>query len=39
MIEVLRIMFGTWGEEVRRRWRKLHNEVHNLYSWINIIKM
>jgi hypothetical protein len=34
---VLRI-FGSKRDEVTRDWRKLHNEeLHNFYSWPNII--
>jgi hypothetical protein len=38
-IGVLRI-FGSKREEVIRGWRKFHNEeLHNLYSSLNIITM
>jgi hypothetical protein len=37
---VLRKIFGPKRDEVRGGWRKLHNEeLHNLYSWPNIIRM
>jgi hypothetical protein len=37
---VLRIIFGSKGDEVTGSWRKLHNEkFHNLYSWTSIIIM
>jgi hypothetical protein len=33
-------MFGPKRDEVTGDWRKLHNEeLHNLYSWPNIIRM
>jgi hypothetical protein len=38
---VLRRIFGPQGDEVIGGWRKLHNELHNLYgspSIITIIK-
>jgi hypothetical protein len=36
---VLRRIFGPKRDEVRREWRKLHNEeVHNLYSSPDIIR-
>jgi hypothetical protein len=37
---VLRIIFGNKRDEVTRGWRKLHHEeLHNLYSSPNIMKM
>jgi hypothetical protein len=37
---VLRRIFGPKRDEVTGDWRKLHNEeLHNLYSSINIIRM
>jgi hypothetical protein len=37
---VLRRIFGRRRDEVMGDWRKLHNEeLHNLYSWPNIIRM
>jgi hypothetical protein len=37
---VLRIIFGLKRDEVTGSWSKLHNEeLHNLYSSPNIIKM
>jgi hypothetical protein len=37
---VLEGMFGLKRDEVMEYWRKLHNEeLHNLYSSPNIIKM
>jgi hypothetical protein len=37
---VLRRIFGPKRDEVTEDWRKLHNEeLHNLYSWPNIIRM
>jgi hypothetical protein len=37
---VLRRIFGPKRDEVTGDWRKLHNEeLHNLYSWPNIIRM
>lgn len=37
-IRVLRRTFGPKEGEVTRKWRKLHDdELHNLYSSLNII--
>jgi hypothetical protein len=37
---VLRGMFGQKRDEITGTWRKLHNdELHNLYSSANIIRM
>jgi hypothetical protein len=37
---VLRRIFGPKRDDVTRDWRKLHNEeLHNLYSSLNIIRM
>jgi hypothetical protein len=37
---VLRRIFGPRRDDVTGEWRKLHNEeLHNLYSWPNIIRM
>jgi hypothetical protein len=36
---VLRGIFGPKRDEVTGGWRKLHNELHNLYSSPNIIRM
>jgi hypothetical protein len=37
---VLRRIFGPKRNDVTGDWRKLHNEeLHNLYSWPNIIRM
>jgi hypothetical protein len=35
---VLRMIFGPKGDEVRRKWRKLHNEeLNDLYCSPNIV--
>jgi hypothetical protein len=36
---VLRRIFGPKRDEVAGGWRKLHNELHNLYSSTNIIRL
>jgi hypothetical protein len=37
---VLRIIFGPKWDEVRRKWRKLHNEeLHDLYSSPNTVRV
>jgi hypothetical protein len=36
---VLRRTFGSRRAEVTGDWRKLHEELHNLYSSPNIIRM
>jgi hypothetical protein len=36
---VLRRIFGLKRDEIIAGWRKLHNELHNLYSLPNIIRM
>jgi hypothetical protein len=36
---VLRRIFGPKRDEVTGGWRKLHNELHNLYSSPNTIRM
>jgi hypothetical protein len=37
---LLRRIFGPKRDEVTGGWRKLHNEeLHNLYSSLNIIRM
>jgi hypothetical protein len=36
---VLRRIFGPKRDEVTGGWRKLHNELHNLHSSSNIIRM
>jgi hypothetical protein len=37
---VLRRIFGPKRDEVTGEWKKLHNEeLHNLYSSLNIIRM
>jgi hypothetical protein len=37
---VLRRIFGPKSEEVKREWKKLHNEVlHYLYSSPNIVRV
>jgi hypothetical protein len=36
---VLRRIFGPKRDEVTGDWRKLHNELHNLYSSPSIIRM
>jgi hypothetical protein len=36
---VLRRIFGPKRDEVMGDWRKLHNELHNLYSSPNTIRM
>jgi hypothetical protein len=35
---VLRRIFGPKRDEVTGEWRKLHNEEHNLYSSLDIIR-
>jgi hypothetical protein len=35
----LRRIFGPKRDEVTGGWRQLHNELHNLYSSPNIIRM
>jgi hypothetical protein len=35
---VLRRIFGPKSDEVTGEWRKLHNELHSLYSSPNIIR-
>jgi hypothetical protein len=36
----LRRIFGPERDEVTGDWRKLHNEeIHNFYSWPNIIRI
>jgi hypothetical protein len=40
MNRVLRNIFGAKRDEVTGGWRKLYNdELHNLYSSLNIIRM
>jgi hypothetical protein len=36
---VLRRVFGTQRDEVTREWRKLHNELSDLYSLPNIVRV
>jgi hypothetical protein len=36
---VLRKIFGPKGDEVIGGWRKLHNELHNLYCSPSIIRI
>jgi hypothetical protein len=36
---VLRRIFGSLGDEIIGRWRRLHEELYNLYSLTNIIRM
>jgi hypothetical protein len=36
---VLRRIFGPKRDEIIGGWRKLHNEVHNLYSSPSVIRM
>jgi hypothetical protein len=36
---VLRRIFGPKGEEGAGGWRRLHNEFHNLYASLNIIRV
>jgi hypothetical protein len=36
---VLRRIFGPRRDEVTGDWRELHNELHNLYSSPDIIRM
>jgi hypothetical protein len=36
---VLRRIFGHKREDVVRGWRRLHNELHNLYASPNIVKV
>jgi hypothetical protein len=36
---VLRRIFGLKRKDVTGEWRKLHNEVHNLYSSPNTIRV
>jgi hypothetical protein len=36
---MLRRIFGTKREEVTGGWRKLHEELHSLYSSSNIIRI
>jgi hypothetical protein len=35
---LLRRIFGQKRDEATGGWRKLHNELHNLYSSSNIIR-
>jgi truncated hemoglobin YjbI len=35
---VLRRIFGTKRDDVTGEWRKLHSELHNLYSSPDIIR-
>jgi hypothetical protein len=35
----LRRIFGPKREEVAGGWRRLHNELHNLYASSNIIRV
>jgi hypothetical protein len=36
---VLRRIFGSRGDEVTGKWRKMHNEeLHNVYISTNIIR-
>jgi hypothetical protein len=35
---ILRRIFGSKRDEVTGGWRKLHNELHNLYSSPSIIE-
>jgi len=35
---VLRIIFGSKREELARAWRRLYNEIHDLYASPNNIK-
>jgi hypothetical protein len=36
---VLRRIFGHMREEVTGGWRKLHNELHNLYYSSNVVRV
>jgi hypothetical protein len=36
---VLRRIFGSKREEITGEWRKLHNEIRNVYSSPNIIQV
>ena len=36
---VLRRIFGPRRNEVTREWRKLHNELNDLYSSLNIVRV
>jgi hypothetical protein len=36
---VLRRIFGPKRDEVKGGWRKLHNEIHNLYCSPSIIRI
>jgi hypothetical protein len=37
---VLRRIFGSKGEEVTEKWRKLHNEeLNDLYSSPNVVRV
>ena len=36
---VLRRVFGPKGDEVTGEWRKLHNELRDLYSLPNIVRV
>ena len=36
---VLRRIFGPRSDEVRREWRRLHNELNDLYSSPNIVRV
>jgi hypothetical protein len=36
---VLRRIFGPKNEEVAGGWRRVHNELHNLYTSPNIIRV
>jgi hypothetical protein len=38
--EILRRVFGPERKEVTGRWRKLlDEELHDLYSWPNVVRM
>lgn len=39
LTKVLRIIFGRKREDVTGEWRRLHNEVHNLYSSPDTVTM
>jgi len=37
--EILRRIFGSKTEELTRKWRKIHERLHNLYSSSYILEV